>query len=356
MFDFDGLVLKPTTNLSEITSLSQDPVLVNDHISTFTLSDGEKSKAHNSSFDNVVSLNPSSTFIFDHYIHLDNIPNAIFLNYFFLITVREFIPTYIFLPKEREVTNHFTTLINRMRPTRALVSCWVANKCRTIPFEYSLHKNSELLGQILLATDSYGLRTNRLLQPNFYDTDCIASKDQKVVKFTSNLDNFLSIRKQFYNQSVLSLVTEPPFNELGIMFTEKTIQAWYAGHFVIWVGGYKAAEYAKKLGFDTFDDIIDHSYQYIEDPVNRSIMSLVLNKDLIFNLTRQKELYVNHYDRIEQNVLLLKDINRLKQNTININDAVMWDKFSNNPHNTLYQQWEKNLFVNEEYTVYTRIS
>jgi len=52
-------------------------------------------------------------------------------------------------------------------------------------------------------------------------------------------------------------------------FTEKTIKSFAWGQIPLFNTVYDNLKYIRKLGFDLFDDIIDHSYDMIEDPISR---------------------------------------------------------------------------------------
>ena len=52
-------------------------------------------------------------------------------------------------------------------------------------------------------------------------------------------------------------------------FTEKSMKPFVWGQIPIFNTVYDNLKYIRKLGFDLFDDIIDHSYDLIEDPIER---------------------------------------------------------------------------------------
>ena len=52
-------------------------------------------------------------------------------------------------------------------------------------------------------------------------------------------------------------------------FTEKSMKPFVWGQVPIFNTVYDNLKYIRKLGFDLFDDIIDHSYDLIEDPIER---------------------------------------------------------------------------------------
>jgi hypothetical protein len=60
------------------------------------------------------------------------------------------------------------------------------------------------------------------------------------------------------------------------------------------------------LGFDVFDDVIDHSYQNMPDPLDRCYYAIKLNLELLQNVDLARELIAQHQSRLEHNLNLLK--------------------------------------------------
>lgn len=67
-----------------------------------------------------------------------------------------------------------------------------------------------------------------------------------------------------YIDTYVNIITET--NVYETFFTEKTFKALASGQFFISINGAGSIEMLKTFGFDTFDDIIDHSYDAIQDP------------------------------------------------------------------------------------------
>ena len=53
---------------------------------------------------------------------------------------------------------------------------------------------------------------------------------------------------------------------------------------------------------DVFDDIIDHSYDAIEDPEQRLRQAINLNKDLLTDINKVKQLWKDNRNRFVNNV------------------------------------------------------
>jgi hypothetical protein len=109
-----------------------------------------------------------------------------------------------------------------------------------------------------------------------------------------------------FEPTCVSLITEPAYYERETIVTEKTIMSMWAGTIPIWVGGWRIADYLKQAGFDTFDDIVDHSYQNLEDPVDRCRQAVELNLGLLRYFDLTKRINWECRDRLKKNIELLK--------------------------------------------------
>jgi len=89
------------------------------------------------------------------------------------------------------------------------------------------------------------------------------------------------LQQQVFEPACVSLITEPAYTERQTIVTEKTIMAIYGGTIPVWVGGWRIADYMRDQGFDVFDDLIDHSYQDLEDPAHRVAQAVSLNLQLL---------------------------------------------------------------------------
>jgi hypothetical protein len=119
------------------------------------------------------------------------------------------------------------------------------------------------------------------------------------------------LQRQVFEPTCVSLITEPCYLEREIMITEKTVMAMYAGTLPVWVGGWRLPDAMRDLGFDVFDDIVDHSYSTLADPVARLDQALIKNQRLLtdFDLVRDfiavnQQRLQHNMDLLEQNVFL----------------------------------------------------
>jgi hypothetical protein len=94
-----------------------------------------------------------------------------------------------------------------------------------------------------------------------------------------NKGNFEATRvvPDSFRQSIFNIVTESSYENIGdtfdtwsrIMITEKSIKAYRLYQFPIFLAPAGHVQLQRRLGFDMFDDIIDHSYDTCLDPCQR---------------------------------------------------------------------------------------
>jgi len=122
-----------------------------------------------------------------------------------------------------------------------------------------------------------------------------------------NAENYVQLLKRtVFEPSCVSLVTEPCFYEREVLRTEKTIMALYGGTLPIWVGGWGIPQSMRDLGFDVFDDIIDHSYEHMPDPYDRVYFAVEKNLHLLTDVSVAKKFIQDNQDRLLHNVELLR--------------------------------------------------
>lgn len=77
-----------------------------------------------------------------------------------------------------------------------------------------------------------------------------------------------------YRQCAYSLVAETYANNDYIFITEKTVKPIIAKRLFVMIGPYRILRKLKELGFQTFDSIIDESYDEVSDNEQRIMMAL----------------------------------------------------------------------------------
>jgi hypothetical protein len=111
--------------------------------------------------------------------------------------------------------------------------------------------------------------------------------------------------QQMFLTSAVSIITESVSTQHASVFTEKTLFSVLGLTFPIWVGGHSQAREWSRLGFDIFDDIIDHSYQDYNTLIERCYYAIANNVDLLSDKTRLTQLRLDNKDRLLKNRDLL---------------------------------------------------
>jgi hypothetical protein len=110
-----------------------------------------------------------------------------------------------------------------------------------------------------------------------------------------------TVVKTKFETSAISLITESIQYSKSICFSEKTLFSVLGLSFPIWIGGYKQADEWRKSGFDTFDDIINHDYQYYDTLIERCYYAFKNNLDLLTNKEKISNLRNLHRNRLIRN-------------------------------------------------------
>lgn len=96
-----------------------------------------------------------------------------------------------------------------------------------------------------------------------------------------NASNFDQSLRFLYRDSVIEIVLETTFFVKGVFVTEKFLNAVYGYNFPIVISTAGTVEYCRQNGFDMFDDVIDHSYDLVQEPMQRIILAIDLNRKLL---------------------------------------------------------------------------
>ena len=116
---------------------------------------------------------------------------------------------------------------------------------------------------------------------------------------------------EIYNQTAYSIIAETNFENHYTFFTEKTVKPILAKRLFIAFSGQYFLQNLRKLGFKTFDGIIDESYDLIEDPRVRFDLAF---EQIEYLITQpQEEILSSIKDIVEHNQQLMLDTNWLRK-------------------------------------------
>jgi hypothetical protein len=91
----------------------------------------------------------------------------------------------------------------------------------------------------------------------------------------------------------------------SIFITEKTFKAFAMWQLPIWWAVPGLVTAVKNLGFDVFDDIINHDYQHADTVFQRCWQAVYLNRELLQDKHRLCQLKTHLHERFQRNVDLL---------------------------------------------------
>jgi hypothetical protein len=123
----------------------------------------------------------------------------------------------------------------------------------------------------------------------------------------SEMAGLYSAVDPYYQTSLISVVTETNFQNNDIFNTEKIFKPMVHRHPFILVGPYKTLEHLKDMGYKTFSDFWDESYDDIEDPFERLLKIVEICKDIqSWDDIKKKQFFYKSMIITNHNYALLK--------------------------------------------------
>jgi len=126
----------------------------------------------------------------------------------------------------------------------------------------------------------------------------------------NNVDNFVLYLKNVYKNSFVEIISNTIFDIPFGVVDEKFLNSVYARNFPIIIGVEGTVDYLRNLGFDVFDDVVNHSYDTIKNPLQRLLSAIFDNKHLYKNNIKVK--WKDNEQRFNEN------INFAKKNMYNV--------------------------------------
>jgi len=121
-----------------------------------------------------------------------------------------------------------------------------------------------------------------------------------------NLTNFKHSLQDKYHSSLVEFVSETSYNERSFNITEKTLHFIYGANFPIMISSPGTVDFLRNIGIDMFDDVVDHSYDSIEDPATRINSAIDLNLNMLTSTNMIERWKENKY-RIDKNIAFVKE-------------------------------------------------
>ena len=130
----------------------------------------------------------------------------------------------------------------------------------------------------------------------------------------------------YYQSSLISVVTETNFEDTDIFNTEKIFKPMIHRHPFILVGPYKTLEKLRELGYKTFNEFWDESYDNIEDSNKRMLKIVELCKS------------INHWSDQEKKLFFYKSMA-----ITNHNHKLITELYPNNMRNNFWHAFKDNI-------------
>lgn len=211
--------------------------------------------------------------------------------------------------KKKNITNRWISLNRDIKTHRVMTACYLLSKeyryngDMTFNMKYrplvnhDQYKNITKIKESKLRND-FSVGYARFREKDFNLLN-IADFDDKNVRVASNYNvNLIPV----YENVGVEIITGTMFFEYSASLSEKEIQSVYAKNFPIYINGVGMAREMKKFfDIDIFEDVVDHSYDEIEDHFERLAAAIDRNENLLDGSTNIKELWYDNQKRFEEN-------------------------------------------------------
>ena len=160
------------------------------------------------------------------------------------------------------------------------------------------------------------------------DCETLTADPHKIYDESSLNDNFSNFNNSLrskYENSFVEIVSESSFDAPGYMLTEKTMHAFYGCNFPIMMSGRGSVQHLRDVGFDMFDDIVDHGYNTIDNPIDRIAQAIDANERLLTDGDYVKLLWQENRHRFIKNVEVAKNIDQYyRTRTLDLWNNIRW--------------------------------
>ena len=263
--------------------------------------------------EKVAQNNPDKNFLLCHELfnlnHLISEPNLYECNVFSMAVYDTEISKLNLIDNKQDTNQTFLALNNSASiPRTFLLSYLYAQKLDKygIITAGNVFENYKKLNSI---TDicSWDFRLSKR-QINLYTSGLKLIKTKRripVVQTTDTISNFQKLKNKF-SKTYISLVTESVITDEFVCPTEKYFYSVIGCNFPLIYSTKNFIKTVKGLGFDVFEDIVDHSYDTISNPINRLERLVNDNMHLLTDLEYTKSQWTKNKKRFVSNYEFLK--------------------------------------------------
>lgn len=144
------------------------------------------------------------------------------------------------------------------------------------------------------------LQNVNTLGSNVHSSEYEYLKDE--VGLDSNVYNFNEKLSSLYENTVVEIISETTGVETAFCLTEKYYHSVLACNFPVLVASFGSVSQLRAFGYDVFDDIVDHSYDYEPNPFYRMKMAIDANIKLITDKEYALSKWQTCSERFERNI------------------------------------------------------
>lgn len=165
-----------------------------------------------------------------------------------------------------------------------------------MPWEFDIERHAVAREKILLG------------YKQIYNNKSLIVDNYSIYKdaVNNNVGNFNQKLRHYYKNSFVEIITESSFTPPAYLLTEKVINSIYGCNFPILLSGVGAVAHLREIGVDVFDDIINHNYDTIANPLDRIIFAIEDNRRLLLDSEYAKQLWQENQHRFLRNVNFAK--------------------------------------------------
>jgi hypothetical protein len=163
------------------------------------------------------------------------------------------------------------------------------------------------------------------------DTNFVPDKYEIYKEYGSgindNFGNFNTQLRPMYRNSFVEIISESSFTAPSYMLTEKTAHSFFGCNFPILLSGRGAVSHLRDIGFDMFDDVVNHKYDNIANPFDRIFAAIDGNRHLLTDSDYVKQTWLKCKHRFENNIKIYATMfdwyeNRVRQQLTKILEKI----------------------------------
>lgn len=154
-----------------------------------------------------------------------------------------------------------------------------------------------------------------------------------IIGQNQNCQNFSSNLIPYYKETFVEIINETIFFQQAGLLTEKTFHSIIGCSFPIILSVCGSVNHLRKLGYDMFDDVVDHSYDSEPEPLLRLSKAILDNQRLLFDREYVINAWYNSRGRFEYNFQHWKEnTKKMPNNIVNLFTKTITEILSNGRH------------------------